>query len=131
MKSKGKVIHKVFKVKYEINLLQPLGEYVSSIEDVNKPGSYVKTWINKDRPLSYLLSSATELDIFKTDPIMEIIHYKWDVFGRQFHYHGFVMNLLYVILVNVYINRVYIHDQDRDYQEYYIILLLVGTIYPV
>lgn len=60
---------RVFKIKYKINLLGPLGEYVSMMEDEDCPNTPVKKWINKDRPLSAIFRYTEELNIFKTEVV--------------------------------------------------------------
>lgn len=107
LRAKGEKIHRVFKIRYTINVLPKVGEYVS-IETDPKTGKEVKKWTNKRLSLSKLLSECEDLEIFGTRTIQEVVAYRWDVFGYRFHLFGTFVHFLNMILFNVFVDRIYI-----------------------
>lgn len=56
MKQSGKKIDKVFKIKYTINLLPQVGEYVVMVQDQKRQKKWNKSYVNKDSSLTLMLS---------------------------------------------------------------------------
>jgi hypothetical protein len=64
---------KVYKIKFEINLLASIGAY--KVEDPDNRGHYI--FKNKDVSLMALASESEEMTIFNTESFDILIAYKW------------------------------------------------------
>jgi hypothetical protein len=67
---------KVFKIKYQINLLPKVGEHYEYNED-----GFMECQC-EDISIMALCNDTEELEIFDTEAITSVISYKWDTFGR-------------------------------------------------
>lgn len=67
MKRSGKKIDKVFKIKYTVNLLPQVGEYIVMLQDQKRQTKWNKSYVNKDNSLTMMLSQIEdELELFDT-----------------------------------------------------------------
>ena len=64
---------KVYKIKFEINLLASIGMY--KVEDLENRGNYI--FKNKEVSLMALASESEEMTIFNTESFDILIAYKW------------------------------------------------------
>jgi hypothetical protein len=87
----------VYKIKYSINMLPSIAEYIVEQED----GTYECE--NEDVSLVSLFQETEEVCIFEASCIKEVIEYKWTVYGRRFHAFGFLMHIVYVVALNIYV----------------------------
>lgn len=113
---------KVYKVKYSINMLTLLGEY---IEDKDGKISFV----NKDMSLIDLCIQNELIDVFESENFIELIMFKWKAFAKKLHMVGFFFHLFYVALLMVYVNFVYILCIYK-YNKIFEILLGLAVLYP-
>ena len=63
-----------------------------------------------------VLQASDDLDMFGTAPIKELVDYKWNGYGFMWHSVGCFFHFLYLILLNIYIFRIYIHDPAEDHK---------------
>jgi hypothetical protein len=56
MKKQGKEIDRVFKIRYTVNLLPSVGEYVYMVQHQKLTGRFEKRFMNKDHSLTDMLS---------------------------------------------------------------------------
>jgi hypothetical protein len=94
---------KVFKIKYELNLLPCIGFHF-----IQENKELVPT--NEDVSLVGLFSETEELEIFSTEAIQSLISYKWDTFGRKHHFTGFIAQLIYTLVFALYVKEAYLQD---------------------
>jgi len=82
-------------------LLTNLGEY----QRIDKNGD--KIIENEGVSLVSVFNDTEELEIFELDLIKEIIQFKWDLYGMSLHLFGFMVHLVYTIILNVFIMQCY------------------------
>lgn len=116
---------KVYKIKYSINTLTQLGEYVI---DNNQVGD--AKFANIGVSLLSLCASQDELELFETDEFDELISFKWDSFARSFMLIGCFFHFCYLTIMIIYVNAIYINN-DKQNAYLYGILLMMGIIYPM
>ena len=63
---------RVFKIKYSINTLSQLGEYVE-----NDPETGDRTIVNEETSILCLLADSDELSLFETEHLEQLINFKW------------------------------------------------------
>jgi len=79
-----------------------------------------------------LCQGSTELDIFETTTLSELIQFKWQTYGRRHHFFGYSMHIVYVTILVMYINVVYIKNTGTDDdKKLYAYLLGCGMLYPL
>uniref|UniRef100_A0A7S3ILI3 Ion transport domain-containing protein n=1 Tax=Strombidium inclinatum TaxID=197538 RepID=A0A7S3ILI3_9SPIT len=81
-------MQKVFKIKYQLNILTSMSENDGSITEA--------------------ISSSEELEIFKTDVVKDMLDYKWQAFAQRQHRIGAFIHTIYVIVLILYINLQYL-----------------------
>lgn len=59
-----------------------------------------------------ILKDTEELDIFNTEVIQELIHYKWMTYGRSHHMMGLGMHFVYTFTLTLYVNEVYLAPEN-------------------
>lgn len=118
---------KVYKIKFEINLLPSIGEY--KVEDPDNRGTFI--FKNKGVSLMDLAAETSEMSIFNTQAFSILIKYKWDQYGQKHHIVGSLMHLLYVLIIIVYVHEIYLHvEKDLVRHFYFSMSLLAGIFYP-
>lgn len=136
---------KIFKIKYQLNLLPVIGQHATTIdEDANSYNYGKPIFENEGVSILDLCSSSEEINIFLSDCLQELIEFKWDAFARKFHLVGLFMHLLYMLILVLYVQRVYIFNSlaaddrdlhadlptDSDRNNKFAGFLVVGIIYP-
>ena len=77
-----------------------------------------------------ILEDTDEFEVFNTEPILELIEFKWNNYSKSFHCIGCFMHFMYVGTIAVFTYFVYILN-DREYQYQYVIVLAFGIFYPL
>jgi len=113
----------VYKIKYSINTLTQLGEYVHYVDGK-------KVLANEGISLLQLCAEADELELFETDELDELITFKWDAFAKNFMLIGCFFHFCYLTIMIIYVNAIYINN-DKANANLYGILLMIGIIYPM
>jgi len=62
-------------------------------------------------------ANSEELSIFETDTLKDMIEFKWNQYGYIFHLMGFLIHLVYVIMLFVYTDFVYINGGSVEALE--------------
>jgi hypothetical protein len=96
---------KVYKIKYSINTLTQLGEYV-----IQNPLTGQKKFANAGVSFLGLCADVDELDLFKTMELDEMITFKWETFARSFMLIGCFFHFCYLTIMIIYVNAIYINN---------------------
>jgi hypothetical protein len=102
-----------------------MGEHIVEDKATGK-----KTFKNEGTFLMELWVEAEELEIFSSETVIDLLEFKWAEFGRNFHLFGCVMHFMYMTLLFVYIDQIYVNF-NLSLQLYFNLGLLVGLIYPM
>ena len=94
---------KISKIKYKLNLLPEIGKHA-----ILKGGEY--QYANKEISMVSLCTHSDEIDLFLCESLQEIIAYKWNKYARKHHLVGFGFHLLYMLVLILYVNVVYIQN---------------------
>jgi hypothetical protein len=86
---------RMFKLKYTLNLLPGV---------TYEPGSDESTTMSD---LLEELCNSDELDIFRTDVVIDLFQFSWDKYAKHLHYYGISVHFLYVIFFTIYIDQVF------------------------
>ena len=73
--------------------------------------------MNEELDFIQLLKDTEEYDAFKTEALLDLVKFKWDTIGFNFHLFGFFNNFLHLSFVTVYIVHVYIKDAAYRTEE--------------
>jgi hypothetical protein len=65
-------------------------------------------YINESISLTDLCTNSDEIDLFLCKSLQEIISFKWNSYARAHHLVGFSFHLLYMFVLTMYVNVVYI-----------------------
>ena len=57
-----------------------------------------------------ILKDSEEYDVFQKEAMVDLIQYKWDTTGFNFHIVSFINHYTYMSLLFIYIGYVYILD---------------------
>lgn len=84
-------------------------------------------------------ANSEELSIFETDTLKDLIEFKWNQYGYLFHLGGFLIHAVYVLMLFVYTDMVYINGSSKaldndDFKTRFhslLIVLLTLIIYPL
>ena len=114
----------MFKIKYTINTLSQLGEYVHT--DANGD----RTIMNEEESILCLLAESDELSLFETENLEQLITFKWQAFARKFHTVGCIAHFSYLLIMMIYVNAIYVNN-DKSNAYLYGILLFIGIVYPM
>jgi hypothetical protein len=88
--------------------------------------------MNPDITFMNLCTGSSELDIFETSSLSELIQFKWLTFAKRHHLMGCIMHLTYISTLVIYINVVYINNTGtEDDKKLYAYLLGGGMMYPL
>lgn len=79
---------KVYKIKYQLNILTSVSE--------------------DSGQLMGAISESDELQIYETDLIMDMIDYKWDKFAGTQHRFGAGIHLCYQFVLIFYVNETFL-----------------------
>ena len=154
-KSKKYDSSKVYKIKYSINMLPYIGMYLHKATDPYTKEE-TREMANEDVNLLGLCSESDELEMFGSESLQDCIEFKWAQYGQNWHFMGFFLHLVYIIILIMYTDFVYIkkaenveiagtdgvdalpgtaeieveHNDDESLRNFSIILL-AGIIYPL
>jgi len=86
------------------------------------------------------LINSDEHEIFETEAVMNMVHYKWNTYAFASHAVGCFFHLVYIVSLIAYINRTFKvkRNKDPDAEEVgppasivYTLLLGIGLLYPL
>jgi hypothetical protein len=84
--------------------------------------------VNEQISLMKLCRDTSELEMFDSDSLLQIIKFKWNSYGLMNHAFGCMMHLFTVLVIVIYVNNAYIAESGD--QVSYAALLIAGIIYP-
>ena len=145
----------MYKIKYSINMLPYIGMYLHKSTDPYTKEE-TREMANEDVNLLGLCSESDELEMFGSESLQDCIEFKWAQYGQNWHFMGFFLHLVYIIILIMYTDFVYIkkaenveiagtdgadalpgtaeieveHNDDESLRNFSIILL-AGIIYPL
>lgn len=144
---------KVYKIKYSVNMLPYIGTYLHKTMDPYTKEE-TRTMANEDVNLLGICSESDELQMFASESLQDCIEFKWASYGQNWHFIGFFLHLVYIIILIMYTDFVYIkkaenveikategalpgeaeieveHEDDENLRNFSIVLL-AGIIYPL
>jgi len=82
----------VYKVEYQLNQLCNMSTEDGEIIDA--------------------VAQSDEYAIFKTDCVMDMIDFKWDMFAAKMHYVGMVVHIVYCVYLLIYVKTTFL-DKDE------------------
>lgn len=115
---------KVYKIKYQVNLLPSIGEYIVQAEDG------AQSQVNEGMSIMSLCKDTEELEIFSTASVQQLIEFKWETSAKLHHVISCIMHFFYILTLVIYINLIYIHDLQH-YLTSGAVLVCVGLLYPL
>jgi hypothetical protein len=128
---------KIYKIQYSINLLPSVCPYIEQTEDGKK------RLINDEMDFFELMKDSDEFEAFKCEALKDLIKFKWDTLGFNFHLVGFFNHFAYLFFTMYYVIHVYIQDniftskvedgeeiRVRARSNSYALILLVGILLP-
>ena len=65
-------------------------------------------YVNKGISFVEICTESEEIDLFLCESLQEIISYKWNHYGKAHHLVGFSFHILYMVVMILYVNAVYI-----------------------
>jgi hypothetical protein len=68
----------------------------------------------EDGNLMEAIANSPDLDIFTSEPIQDIIEYRWAMFAARIHWFGWLLHMLYIISLQMYITEVYLIDDKEN-----------------
>lgn len=95
---------KVYKIRYQINMIPMLDEHVTTDQDGNK--------VIANRQMGFIDSciDSDQLDIFAVENFQQLILFKWEGYAKRIHGLNFVMHLIYMGFLTGYTYCIYILD---------------------
>ena len=114
----------VKKIKYNLNLLPSISEYVFNDPDSGK--SIQKKGISTIS----VVKDTKELTIFDTEAMQQLIEFKWVMYAKRPHIMTFLMMTLYSMVLIFYVNFVYMIE-DSPARKPLELILLIALIYPM
>ena len=115
---------KVYKISYQVNMLVALGEHVQTSPDGKK------NFKNEGESVLQMCIDAGQLQIFEVLCLKQLIDYRWDSFALKFHTISAFFHCLYVLLLLIYVQEIYIEYNDAN-QNVLNGLIIAGAFYPV
>ena len=127
----------MYKIKYKVNMLPQIG-----IHFVKDEVSGERKTFNDGISFMSLCRATEEIEVFLAAGVSEVIDYKWNAIGFNFHLIGCMAHGFYIAVLILYINLVYVsggdsethaHDSDKpeQFDQSYSILLAIGSLYPM
>ena len=89
-----------------------------------------KKLVNDEVNFLSICTGSDELEMFEAESLQNLIQFKWEQFGRDFHLFGAAIHMFYICFLFVYTNIVYIQGIGPDETNIYAYILLLGTLYP-
>ena len=72
---------------------------------------------NEEVDVIELFNHSDEFSLFTTHPVLDMIQFRWDTYGFQFHIVGFIFHFFQLIILVIYTVDVYIRDGLYEYIE--------------
>ena len=60
-----------------------------------------------------IINQFGNIEIFKTDVVISLIHFKWNKYASKVHIVSAIIHFIYVMIFLLYVNRVYLY-RDAD-----------------
>jgi hypothetical protein len=76
------------------------------------------------------IDAEDELEIFDSTNFHQVVAFKWDEYAKNIHLVGCMMHFLYVFLLIMYVNAIYVQNSEEN-KEFFETLLIFGIIYPM
>ena len=104
---------KIYKLRYTINLLP----YVCSHLEIkpDKDGYLAEQWVHNKYDVLDILTRCNEWPVFRTKAVKDLIKFKWDAFGFNFHLIGYMNHMVFLTLLIIYDIKVYLNDDLYEY----------------
>ena len=83
-----------------MNILPEVGMYIGNDGDK----------VNPDISIMNILCESSELNLFNCDVVQDLIIFKWGAFAMKWHLIGCFYHFFYMIILCIYISKVYIHN---------------------
>ena len=77
----------------------------------------------------FIENAEIELGIFDVDNMIDYLQFKWVTFARPSQFFGFIMHLFYMSVLTLYINGIYVKNNDEN-KALYNSILYFGIFYP-
>lgn len=61
-----------------------------------------------DMLLIKAIANAEDLEIFKTKVVQDVINYKWGRFASNIHWFGWIIHIIYIVVLQIYISTTYL-----------------------
>ena len=100
---------KIFKIKYSINLLPQIGTHI--LLEEQHDGQKTKRLMNQDVNFMRIVSQSSELEIFNTLSLKDLIDFKWNQFGMRHHLVGCMMHMCQIGILIFYVIFIYINNR--------------------
>ena len=84
---------KFYKIKYTLNLLT-----------IMESGGGVD-----EESLMDLIGDTDQIEILQTKAVQDLISFKWENFGKKFHYLAAFVHIIYVAFYLIYLNSRYLN----------------------
>jgi hypothetical protein len=79
---------KVFKIKYKLNILASFGNNMDLMD---------------------ACGSTTELEIFETKTLRDLLDFKWDTYASRVHMIMFSFHCCYLVVFSMFVNEFYVY----------------------
>ena len=92
--------------------------------------------LSKENECACILECVLEAEeeknrkIFESSNFQAVLHFKWQNYAYAQHFRTLVFHILYVIVLVLYVNEVYI-NADTENNAIYQYILILGVLYPI
>lgn len=63
------------------------------------------------------IQASDDLDMYNAESMTELIDFKWNSYAYNWHLVGCCFHFFYLLILNIYIYRIYIKDPELDHQD--------------
>lgn len=74
--------------------------------------NYLSSMSEEDGLLMNAICESDELEIFKSDLIIDLVDFRWNSIAKKVHTIGFCFHLCYILFLSLYINDTYLNSND-------------------
>jgi hypothetical protein len=93
-------------------MLPSIGVYmdrqVDPYKKIGEEGHTTVKLMNEEKNILALCAGSDEIIMFKSEPLQDLIKFKWDSYGQNFHLFGCLIHIIYIIILFVYTDMVYV-----------------------
>jgi hypothetical protein len=96
--------------------------------------NYLSSVSEEDGLLMHAICNSEELDIFKSDLIIDLVDFRWNNVARYVHKTGFCFHLAYIVFFTLYIRDTYLGkyaDNVPIPSEFYLWCIGLILIWPL